>query len=459
MMIIETRNLRILFLALLIGVAPSFADSTVPAAASPAENAPLTLDVLIKNTLERNGMIQETLQDIEMAKAQVDQARAAVFPHGQAVILAAPIFEERGNALHSDSNWSKWGPYVQGGFQLVQPLYSFGQLSSYRKAADNQLLAKTELSSVKKAEVVVMLKEFYYSYLMACSLESLVNDLISFLEEATKTAEKNVGKKGQGAIKQHDVYRLKTSLDDLKQKVLLAKAGRQTAERAVSWVSATQFESLKNKKLVPEEFTLKTMEEYQKLAKAKRPEFRALAAGQEARQALRDAKRAQSYPIFFVGAFGLAAWSPVRDKQYSAYVNDPFNNLQGGVGFGLKFDLEFTRHSAEAAEQEAEAMKLKATESYAVPGIDLQVKKAYWDLEQAKEGLLVAEHRKETSKKWFVGSAMGWSIGLTPAKDLMEALEGDGLAKKNYIETVFSLNMAIARLTQAIGEDVTKLKN
>ena len=41
------------------------------------------------------------------------------------------------------------------------------------------------------------------------------------------------------------------------------------------------------------------------------------------------------------------------------------------------------------------------------------------------------------AKKWFVSSAMGWSIGLTPAKDLLEALEGDGLAKKNYIETVW----------------------
>jgi hypothetical protein len=42
--------------------------------------------------------------------------------------------------------------------------------------------------------------------------------------------------------------------------------------------------------------------------------------------------------------------------------------------------LEFARHSAEAAEERAQAMKLRATESYAVPGIELQAKRAFWKL-------------------------------------------------------------------------------
>jgi len=162
--------------------------------------------------------------------------------------------------------------------------------------------------------------------------------------------------------------------------------------------------------------------------------------------------------VLFVGAFGEASWSPVREKQKSIFAMDPFNRIQGGAGLGLKFDLEFARHSAEAAEQEAEAMKLKAKESYAVPGIELQVKKAYWELEQAAQGLEVAERRKALGKKWFVQSAMGWSIGITPAKDLLEALEGNGLSKKNYIETVYALNLALARLSLAVGEELTELK-
>ena len=86
-----------------------------------------------------------------------------------------------------------------------------------------------------------------------------------------------------------------------------------------------------------------------------------------------------------------------------------------------------------------------------------QVKKAFWELEQAVEGLKLAEERKKIAKKWFVSSAMGWSIGLTKAKDLLEALEGDGKAKRNYIETIFAHNMALARLSQAVGKEITSL--
>jgi outer membrane protein len=434
----------------------------LPAWAAPAgpqvSDGDLTLEQLLKNTLERNAQIQETLADVEVAKSQVDLAKAALWPKAQAIVLAAPIFEERGNALKSTSNWSHWGPFIQVGAQVVQPVYTFGMISSYRKAADGQVLAKEGLTDVKRNEVILTTKEFYYSYLMACDLESLVDDLIKFLDEAVVTAEKNVNRKKGANVKPHDLYKLKSALEDLRQRKLQARAGRQTAERAVAWVTATQFEHLARQPLEPEEYESKKIDEYVALSKSKRPEFRALKDGQEARAALRDAKRAQSYPIVFIGAFASLPWSPVRDKQPTVFANDPFNQIQGGAGLGVKFDLEFMRHSAEAAEQNAEYMKLKATESYAAPGIDLQVRKAYWELEQAREGLEIAQRRKALGKKWFVSSAMGWSIGLTPAKDLLESLEGEGLAKKNYVETVFAYNMALARLTQAVGQEVTHLK-
>lgn len=446
------KHAAIILLTVLLNVT-----TIVYAAPASSGSSDVSLNQLIQNALERNGQIKETLHDVEAAEAQVDLAKAALWPKGNITLLAAPIFEEKGNAVRSTSNWSKWGPYLRPSIELVQPLYTFGMISSYRRAADHQVLAKNELAEVKRQEVVMSTKEFYYSYLLASDLERLIDDLIEFLEEAVKTADENI-EKNTGTVKKHDVFRLKTALEDLRQKKLQAKAGRQTAERAVSWVSVTEFQSLQAKELAPERAEVLKLEEYLKIAKSNRAEFRALAAGQQARAALRDAKQAQDYPVVFVGAFGSYPWSPVREKQQSAFANDPFNMPFGGVGVGLRLDLEFARHSAEASEQEAELLKLKATESYALPGVELQVKKAFWELEQAKESLEIASRRKELSKKWFVSSAMGWSIGLTPAKDLLEALEGDGLAKKNFVETVFNFNMALARLSQAVGREIAEIK-
>lgn len=416
----------------------------------------MSLGDLLKSASSFNGQIEEARQDVEIARAQLKQANAAWYPKASAVVLGAPIFAETGDAVHSQSDWGKWGPLVTGGFQIVQPVFTFGMISNYQKAAEGQIAAKEKLTEVKRAEIFVTAKEMYYSYQMANDLYNLVETLSKFLREAVDTAEKQ--KKEKGSIKPHDLYHLKTALDDLDQKKLYAKQGRQTAEKAILWVTKASVAGIAVTELIPEKFQKKTLEQYLEIARANRPEFVALAKGQEARGALRDAKRAQSYPIVFLGAFGQTAWCPVRTKQDSIFANDPYNQTVGGFGLGVKFDLEFARHSAEAAEQEAEMMKLKATESYAAPGIELQVKKAFWELEQAIDGLEVATRRKQTSRKWFISSGMGWSVGITPPKDLMEALEGDGLSRKNYIETVFSHNMALARLSQAVGMEVTELK-
>lgn len=421
------------------------------------EPVKVSLEQVLKGALSNNGQMGEALGEIEVARQQLARARAAMLPKAEGLLLAAPIFEERGNALQSTQNWKKWGPYLQGGVQIVQPLYTFGQISNYEEAALNQILAREGQADMKRAEIVGTAKEMFYGYLMACDLDRLVEDLVSFLGEAVETAEKSLKKKRSTQVKPHDLYRLQTALEDLRQKGLHAKQAKKTAERAVAWVSGLTFEKISPKGLAAQPFSKKSLEEYLQMSKDHRPEFKALRSGLDARAALERAKRAQSYPVIFAGGFVSHAWSPVREKQQSIFANDPFNRTAGGIGLGVKFDLEFWRHSAEAGEERGEWLKLKAKEEYAVSGIDLQVKKAFWELEQAEEGLKVAENRKEIGKKWFVSNAMGWSIGITPAKDLLESLEGDGLARKNYIETLYAYNMALANLTRAVGQEVSEL--
>jgi len=437
---------------------PAIEGSTTTTTNAPTSGGEVTLESLLRSASARNSQIQEAQADVEIAKAQLDRARAAIYPRMEATVIGAPIYEQTGDALNVRDNWGKWGPLIKGGIQAVQPIYTFGQISSYKKAAEHQIAAREGQTAMKRLEVLGTLKETYYGYLLASDLEKLVDDLSKFLGEAVDQAEEQAKQpKKKGGVKPHDLFRLKTSLDDLKQKKLFASAAKQTAEKALGWMAVVNVDKIPAPRLAPEPFQKKTLEEYLAIAKTNRPEFKALTEGQAARHALADAKRAQSYPVIFLGAFFAQAWSPVRTPQKSFFANDPFNRTEGGGGLGVKFDLEFWRHGAEAAEERAQAMKLKATEQYAVPGIDLQVRKAFYEMEQAVASLEIAERRKQTAKKWFVQSAMGWSIGITVPKDLLESLEGDGLARKNYAETVYMHNLALSRLTQAIGQEVTSL--
>ena len=415
-----------------------------------------SLEQILKAVNANNAQIHEAEADVEIARAQVHRARAAMYPRGTSTFLAAPLFEERGNAQTFTRNFNNWGPYLSSNTQIIQPLYTFGQIGGYRRAAEHQEIASLELVKMKRNEVLATVKDFYYTYLMASDLEKLVGNLTEFLGGALTEATEGKGKKS--AVKPHDLNRLKIAQDDLLQKKLYATQGRQTAQKAVLWMTGNAFDSVASPTMEVQEYEPRTLEDYLKLAKTFRPEFKALAAGQVARNALADAKRAQSYPTLFVAGLVDLNWSPVRDPQPSFYAYDPFNRLQGGVAMGLRLDLEFTRHWAEAAEERAQAMKLKATETYAAPGIEVEVSRAFWEVEQAREGFQIAERRKKTGRKWFVGSAMGWSIGVTSPKDLMESLEGDGISRQNYIQTIYMFNAALAKLSKACGTEITTLK-
>ncbi len=424
------------------------------AQASPTE---MGLEDLISSALQKNGEIKEVEQDVAIAVAQKDRASAAAWPMGSATVIGAPLPEIQGDHTVSNTDTGKWGPFVTGSIQFALPLYTFGQIGGYKNAADNQITANQELAKMKRSEVILRTKELYYQYLMAVGLEKLVDSVLEILEEAEKDSDKKMNKKGS-KVSLNDVYQLKTEVDNIRQLRLQAIAGRKTAEKAIAWISGANFTELPQKKLKAESFEKKSMEEYLDAARRQRPEFKALEAGQAARASLRDAKRAQSYPSFFFGGQLGFAWTDMANKQPSIFLNDPFNRILGGAGVGFKLDLEFARHAAEAAEEEAQRMKLKAKEMYAVPGIDLQVKKAYWEVEKTIEGLEIAKRRQKTAHKWFMSNASGWTLGIAKARDLMDSLEGDSLAKKNYIETVFAHNMALANLSHAIGGEVTDLR-
>ena len=435
---------------------------TANAGNDPEAKSLTSLADILRRVVANNAQLHEAMGDIAVAQAQVERARAAIYPQANGLFLVAPMITIQGNALNATYDWTKLGPYTLSQLTVIQPLYTFGQIDSYRKAADAQVVAREFQAAMKKNEVVNLAKEIYYGYRMACDLGQLVNDSVSFLEEASQTADQNLKSKkkkqsSSGAVTPHDLYHLKTVLEDLRQKRLQAESAQKTAARALEWVAGAPIGNLDQDPTEVEDYQPKGLDAYLQLAHEHRPEFRALEAGKKARLALAEAKKAQDYPAVFVGGTGQFTWTPTATRQESYFAWDPFNRWIGGFGLGLKFDFEFARHHAEAQEERAEYLKLEATQANADNGIELSVKKAYWEWEQASQGLEIALTRKKVSRKWFVSNAMGWSIGITAAKDLMESLEGQGLGIKNYVETVYAVNVALGHLSLAVGKEITSL--
>jgi len=84
----------------------------------------------------------------------------------------------------------------------------------------------------------------------------------------------------------------------------------------------------------------------------------------------------------------------------------------------------------------------------------LQVKKAYREAVDYKKEIDYTKDGEDNASKWIINAMMGYSMGLTQAKDLMDAMKNYFEAKINYCMAMYNYNMALADLTKNTGKEV-----
>ena len=414
----------------------------------------VNLSSAINRVMNYNGEVLAERKDIDFGQGVVDRARAGWYPKGNLYLLAAPIFQEKGNALQSVKDYGKWGVFTDAVLQVVQPLYTFGMLSSFRDAAQHGLEVETEKSRSKDFEVVYRLKQFYYGYQLANDLVDIAQEAKEKLDDAVKTAEKLLE---QDKIKREDLFTIKTYYAQMLSKYDDARRGKYLAQKALTWTLGYGFDTkveLEDEYLNPEDVTLKPEPDYIYSISESRPEFKMLSSGIEATRSLWQATAKQKRPMIFLMGNVNAAFTNVRDRQFSSFANDPYNGLSGALLFGIKFDLDWWSINAMSKQAKAEYEKLLTSKETLEQGMTLQVKKAYREAVDYKKEIDYTKDGEDNASKWIINAMMGYSMGLTQAKDLMDAMKNYFEAKINYCMAMYNYNMALADLTKNTGKEV-----
>jgi len=433
---------------------PKEVSMEISADASKDNSNKLNLATAIKRVLGYNGEIASERKGIDLAQGRLDQARAGWFPKTTLYLLAAPIFEERGNALTSVKNYSKWGIFTDAMVEVIQPLYTFGMISEFKKAAEHGIEVETNKARTKEEEIIFRLKQFYYGYQLANDLVDIAQEAKDKLDSAVKTAEELLQ---QDKIKREDLYTIKTYYAQMLTKYDDALRGRDLAEKALVWTLGYEPDTkieLEDGYLNPEDLELKTESDYLASASNNRPELKMLSSGIEATRSLWQAQVDQKRPVFFLMGAGTAAYSNVRDKQNSTYAYDRFNGLGGALLFGLKFNLDWWTINAMSKQSKAEYEKLLVSKDTLHDGMMLQVKKAYREAIDHKKAIDYTKEGEDNASKWIINAMMGYGMGLTQAKDLMDAMKAYFEAKINYCMAIYEYNMALADLTKNTGKEV-----
>lgn len=428
-----------------------------PAAAAAPKPRIVTLASAIELALSNNSELASKLTQVAQAEAREAQAHAASYPKviGQAIL--SPIYSATGNAVRSDNDSSKWGAWLQSTVTILQPIYTWGKLSSLREATAHGSEVARAQGRKDRNELVYQVKELFYGAVLAEQLYTFLEDGKNEVTEILKKAEEDQKKK-RPSIAKRDFYRLKIFAAEADYRFEEAKKLRMLARHALSLRLGfdPDEETIPHETvLTPIETAPPTEDELANRMLDARPEFAQLKNGIIAKQALVASEKANNYPMVFAGGLLSFAYSNVRESQQSAYAFDPYNRNTGGVGVGVQWTWDFATTHANVSALRAEIDGLERLQSFAKSGFKMELKKSLAELHEARARLAASKEAFQIGKRWLVSETMGYSIGLTEVKNLIDAYLARAKTVKDHWEAIYRVNMTWADLTRTVGTEIT----
>ena len=411
------------------------------------------LDQLVAMARESSPEVAADRWRLLEARAQLRQARAArLLPRLRLESFGGLVPDAEGDVFHPPRDTSgvrPLGPFVRTELEFVQPLYTFGQLSSLRTAAEHGLEAERAAVEETRQATALEVKELYYGMLLARDLSALARRLRQELEE----------REGEVDADDPDVplgvpYQLQLALLELRDREEELGDQLQLARSALAWKAGLPEDAafeLAETRLEPVAAEVPPLEELVERALRQRPDWRRLRAGVAARRAQEQAARSAYYPqLFLAGGLRYAA-APGRTDQRNPFVKDEFNLFNGAVVLGLRQSFEIGLIGAEVDRARARRLQLEARERDAAQGIRLEIDQARKEYEAARRGVDSALRGRNLTREWLRIARDEYDLDPARIKDLVTAFESFALSEQEYHEAVYEHNLKLAALERVVG--------
>ncbi len=410
-----------------------------------------TLGELIARTSSYNGEVHEARWRVEGAAAQLRQARAARFlPRLRLEDKSGLAPDAQGDILNPQKDTRlipELGPFTRIELEFVQPLYTFGQLSSLIDAAEGGLEVEEASLAEKHLDVVFEIQELYYGILQAQDLQNLARRLSDKIDEKRREMDEEEAPLSS-------TYKLKLAILNLKKQERIIANKLELARDALAWKVGLPPDppiQLADPGLEPIKVALPPLDPLVSLARANRPDWRKLQSGIQAKDALQKAAHRAYYPQIFLAGGMRYGVAPGRTNLDNPFVDDDYNFFDVGAVVGFRQSFEWGLLGADLDKARAEYHELKAKKSAAEEGIRLEVKRSYVDFKEAAEDLETMRHTRKLTKQWLKEALDAYDLDPDEVKELVRAFEAWAGEEQRYYETVYRFNLSVANLERTIG--------
>jgi outer membrane protein TolC len=185
-----------------------------------------------------------------------------------------------------------------------------------------------------------------------------------------------------------------------------------------------------------------TLDDALQAALDSRPDLKAARLRLKAAAEARRASKAEYLPSLSVnGYYGLEGINP--NKGVTAY------QVSAGVNVHI-FDGGRVRSDIDQAD--ANFSNLQARYDDLRAAVDLNVRQVYVNLQVASEQIKVAQENRRLAAETLTQSVDRFSAGVTNSVEVVQSQETVAAAEQDYINTLFSLNLARIAFAQATGQ-------
>ncbi|MBI3249895.1 MAG: TolC family protein [Deltaproteobacteria bacterium] len=422
----------------------------------------MTLPDCIKRTLDDHPAVQEVKWDVAIRQSDLQQAQAGYQPTAEFVNLFGAVNDAKGSLGGprpiKTGGIDEIGPFTRLEGQIVYPLFTWGKLPNGVRAATKGVEQEIANVDQKKAEAVREVKEFYYTLLYTKQVEALLSDVREGFEKAVKTAEERLQ---DDKVTQMDVLNLKIGYAGVAKEGEKLRNGieltRAALLRAMGMPQSTAFEPA-DSILTPQQATIQPLEHYVQRLFANRPEWRRLRLGIQAKEAELAMATSDYFPTFFLAVPVRYGYAPGRSRQTNPFAFDNFNFASAGPVLGLRWSLSFGETAAKVSRSQAELLKLRSQEKNAEASFPIEVKEAYLGVKEARERMSITADGRKAGRALVTLAAANFEIGIGEPQDVFLGLGNYTRATNDYYEAVKDYNLALAKLSFVVGEEVSELK-
>jgi outer membrane protein len=420
------------------------------------EASSLTLKQAVTIALEKNPQRKAALADTKAAAADVREARSFLLPHvtfsetatrgnDPVYVFGSRLRQQRFtssdfalNLLNTPTPLNNFNSRFGGTWNLFD---SFASWRGINRAERGREAATHQLERADQ-EIIFGVINSYYGVLLA-------KKELDVADQATKTAQaildRSKNRVESGVAVESDLLNAQVRLAARKQELIRAQNNLSLARAELTRVMGISTDkeiepvAALAERLLPE----RSLEDLEKQALEKRPDLKRIRSEEAAQQ--------QSL------AMAKSSFGP-RVNAFADWEADNPTFVSGGGGnnwiAGIEVQLDLFQGEAKRAElqrQRALQEKVAALKDAARDAVRLEVRRAYYDLDAARQQVEVAKTAIAQAQESLRITQNRYESGVSTITDLLSAEEAASRSQADYWQTVFRYHTGYATLELASG--------